>query len=87
VPYVAQGEVQGSNIGEFVGIPFTRDPTKTFFGGAGIGWTVVGAISAGPHLFRGVALAGGVAFGQTVGQGQSLASLTTGELRVGYFVR
>jgi hypothetical protein len=69
-----------------IGVPFTRDPTRNFFGGAGIGWTDVGSISAGPYLFRGLALDRGVSFGQTVPQGASLDSVTSAQLRVGYFV-
>lgn len=69
-----------------IGVPFTRDPTRNFFGGAGIGWTGIGSISAGPYFFRGLALDSGYSVGQTVGPGQSLESITSAQLRVGYFV-
>ncbi len=69
-----------------IGVPFTRDPTRNFFGGAGLGWTGVGSLSAGPYLYRGLALDSGYSVGQTIGSAQSLDSIASPQLRVGYFV-
>lgn len=68
-----------------VGIPFTRDPTRNFFVGLGLGWTGVGSISGGPYLLRELALDSGFAFGDTVPKGTSLESVSSSALRVGYF--
>ncbi len=70
-----------------IGVPFTRDPSRNFFGGAGIGWTDVGSICAGPYLFRGLALDSGVSVGQSLPPGQSsIDSVASTQLRLGYFV-
>lgn len=69
-----------------IGVPFTRDPTRNFFGGAGLGWTDVGSICAGPYLLRELTLDAGHQLGETLAPGQTIASVTSPQLRVGYFV-
>lgn len=69
-----------------VGVPFTRDPTQNFFLGAGIGWTGVGSISAGPYLLRELSLRDGYQVGQQLPAGTSFDAATEASLQVGYFV-
>lgn len=69
-----------------VGIPFTRDPTRDFFVGAGLGWTGAGSISAGPYLLRELALDSGHHFRDAVQTGTSIETVASPALRVGYFV-
>ena len=69
-----------------IGIPFTRDPTQNFFVGAGLGWTGIGSISAGPYLLRERTLRSGFVDGQQLSAGTSLDAATDPTLQVGYFV-
>ncbi len=69
-----------------IGVPFTRDPTQNFFLGAGIGWSGVGSISAGPYLLRELSLKDGYQVGQALPAGTSFDAATQASLQVGYFV-
>ncbi len=69
-----------------IGVPFTRDPTQNFFLGAGIGWSGVGSISAGPYLLRELSLKDGYQVGQQLPAGTSFDAATQASLQVGYFV-
>jgi hypothetical protein len=69
-----------------VGIPLSRDPTQNFFVGAGIGWTGVGSISAGPYLLRELTLRDGFAQNQVLPANTSFDAATHPSLNVGYFV-
>ncbi|MHB1843305.1 MAG: hypothetical protein ACYCWW_00540 [Deltaproteobacteria bacterium] len=69
-----------------IGVPVTRDPTKNFFAGAGLGWDGVASIDFGPYLLREATLDGGYAFGQTAPANSSLVGITHPSLQVGYFV-
>lgn len=71
-----------------LGIPFTRDPTQNFFVGAGLGWTGVGSLVAGPYLLRELTLNNGYSVGQTFPGATSMSVDTVAEpkLQVGYFV-
>lgn len=69
-----------------VGIPFTRDPTSNFFVGAGLGWTGVGSITAGPYILRETTLRNGFAANQTLPNGVPFSSVTVPGVNVGYFV-
>ena len=69
-----------------IGVPFTRDPTRSFFAGVGLGWTEVGSISVGPYLVRELSLKDGASIGETLAPNVPLASVAGPELRFGYFV-
>jgi len=69
-----------------LGVPFTRDPTKNFFVGGGLGWTGVGSIVVGPYLQYALTLRDGYAFGQPLSAGTTIAAATQQGLRVGSFV-
>jgi hypothetical protein len=69
-----------------VGIPFTRDPTSNFFVGAGLGWTGVGSVSAGPYLLRETTLRQGFAADQILPPGVPFGATTVAGVRTGYFV-
>jgi hypothetical protein len=69
-----------------LGVPFTRDPTQNFFVGAGLGWTGVGSITAGPYLLRELTLRPGYSVDQQLPVGTSLDAATRPALQVGYFV-
>ena len=69
-----------------IGIPLSRDPTQNFFVGAGIGWTGVGSITAGPYLLREQTLTGGHHIGDTVPMGTGLGFITSPQVNVGFFV-
>jgi hypothetical protein len=67
-------------------LPFTRDPTKNFFVGGGLGWTGVGSIVVGPYLDYALTLRDGYSIGQPLPGGTSIAAATQQGLRVGSFV-
>ncbi len=68
-----------------LGIPLSRNPTENFFIGAGLGWTGVGSITAGPYLLREATLnAGG--YPQDLPMGASLTSVTHPTIQVGYYL-
>ena len=67
-------------------VPLSRDPTQNFFIGAGIGWTGVGSITAGPYLVREQTLDAGIHDGQPLPVGSSLRGVTHVQLQTGYFV-
>lgn len=67
-------------------LPLTRDPTQNFFGGAGLGWTGVGSIVAGPYLQYELTLRDGYSIGQALPAGTTIQAATAQEMRVGYFV-
>ena len=69
-----------------LGVPLTRNPTQNFFIGAGLGWTGVGSISAGPYLLRELTLRDGYALDQPLPAGTSFAAATEPAVQVGYFV-
>lgn len=69
-----------------LGVPLSRDPTQNYFAGAGLGWTGIGSVSAGPYITRQASFAGGYADGQVLPAGVSLASTTSPGYQVGYFV-
>jgi hypothetical protein len=69
-----------------VGIPFTRDPTSNFFVGAGVGWTGVGSLSAGPYLIRETMLRQGFTAYQTLPSNVPFNAVTYTGVGVGYFV-
>ena len=77
-----------------IGIPLSRDPMQNFFAGAGIGWTGVGSITAGPYLLRELTLTGSgpctnpspCAINSTVKQGTPLSAVTTPQVNVGWFI-
>ena len=69
-----------------LGVPFTRDPTKNFFVGGGLGWTGVGSIVVGPYLQYALTLRDGYAIGQPLAGGTTIAAATQQGLRVGSFV-
>jgi hypothetical protein len=69
-----------------LGVPFTRDPTQNFFVGAGLGWTGVGSITAGPYLLRELSLRSGYSMNEQLPAGTSLDAATRPALQVGYFV-
>jgi hypothetical protein len=69
-----------------LGIPVTRDPTQNFLIGAGLGWTGVGSITAGPYLVRESTLNSGVTQGQPLPVGSSLAGITHTQLQTGWFI-
>lgn len=68
-----------------IGIPLNRDPTQNYFVGAGLGWTGIGSITAGPFITREASFAQGYADGQTLPSGVSLANVTSPAYQVGYF--
>jgi hypothetical protein len=69
-----------------LGVPFTRDPTKNFFVGGGLGWTGVGSIVVGPYLEYALTLRDGYSIGQPLAAGTTIAAATQQGLRVGSFV-
>jgi len=69
-----------------VGIPFTRDPTSNFFFGAGLGWTGVGSVSAGPYVLRETMLRQGFTAYETLPTNVPLNAATYAGVGVGYFV-
>ena len=69
-----------------LGLPFTRDPTQNFFAGAGLGWTGVGSIVAGPYLQYALTLRDGYSIGQALPAGTTIEAATQQTLQVGYFV-
>jgi hypothetical protein len=69
-----------------IGVPFTRDPTQNFFVGAGLGWTGIGSLTAGPYLLRELTLRPGYGIDQQLPVGTSLDAATRPALQVGYFV-
>jgi hypothetical protein len=69
-----------------LGVPLSRDPTQNYFAGAGLGWTGVGSITAGPYITRQASFVSGYADGQLLPAGVSLASTTSPAYQVGYFV-
>jgi hypothetical protein len=68
-----------------LGIPLSRDPTQNFFAGAGLGWTGVGSIVAGPYLLRELTLRDGFSSGDALPTGTSFDAATHPTLQVGYF--
>ena len=69
-----------------IGIPLSRDPTENFFVGAGIGWTGIGSITAGPYLLRELELNAGHNVGDSLPGGTSLRAITTPTVNVGFYV-
>jgi hypothetical protein len=69
-----------------LGVPLSRDPTQNFFVGAGLGWTGVGSLVAGPYLLRELTLRDGFALNESLPAGTSLGAATQPTLQVGYFV-
>ena len=69
-----------------IGIPLSRDPTQNFFVGAGLGWTGVGSITAGPYLLRELTLLPGHSIGDPLPAGTSLGSITNPQVNVGFYV-
>ncbi len=69
-----------------LGLPFTRDPTKNFYVGGGLGWTGVGSIIVGPYLQYALTLRDGYSIGQPLAGGTTIAGATQQGLRVGSFV-
>jgi len=69
-----------------IGIPFTRDPTSNFFFGAGLGWTGVGSISAGPYVIRETMLRQGFTAYETLPNNVPFDAVTYAGAGVGYFV-
>jgi hypothetical protein len=69
-----------------IGIPFTRDPTSNFFVGAGVGWTGVGSLTAGPYIIRETTLRQGVTVGQTLPSGVPFGSVTEPGVHTGYYL-
>jgi hypothetical protein len=69
-----------------LGVPFTRDPTKNFFVGGGLGRTGVGSIVVGPYLQYALTLRDGYSIGQPLAAGTTIAAATQQGLRVGSFV-
>ncbi len=69
-----------------IGIPLSRDPTQNFFVGAGIGWTGIGSITAGPYLLRELTLNPGHDYGDALPAGSTLGSVTSPNVNVGFFV-
>ncbi len=67
-------------------VPLSRDPTQNFFIGAGIGWTGVGSITAGPYFVRETTLNAGIVEGQPLPVGSSLTGVTHTQLQTGYFI-
>ncbi len=67
-------------------LPFTRNPTQNFFAGAGLGWTGVGSIVAGPYLQYALTLRDGYSIGQALPAGTTIGAATQQALQVGYFV-
>jgi hypothetical protein len=68
-----------------IGLPFTRNPTQNFFTGAGLGWTGVGSLVAGPYLAYQLTLRDGYSFEQALPAGTTVQAATQQQLRVGYF--
>jgi hypothetical protein len=69
-----------------IGIPFTRDPTSNFYFGAGLGWTGVGSVSAGPYVIRETMLRQGFSAYQTLPTNVPFDAETYTGVGVGYFV-
>jgi hypothetical protein len=69
-----------------VGIPFTRDPTSNFFFGAGLGWTGVGSISAGPYVIRETMLRQGFTPYEALPANVPFNAVTYSGAGLGYFV-
>ncbi len=69
-----------------IGIPLSRDPTQNFFVGAGIGWTGIGSITAGPYFLRELTLLPGHSIGDALPAGTSLDAITNPQVNVGFFV-
>ena len=69
-----------------IGIPLSRDPTQNFFVGAGLGWTGVGSITAGPYLLRELTLLPGHSIGDALPAGTSLDAITNPKVNVGFYV-
>jgi len=69
-----------------VAIPLSRNPTQNFFIGAGVGWTGIGSLTAGPYLLRERTLQPGVELGEPLPAGSSFSGATHPTVEVGYFV-
>ena len=69
-----------------IGIPLSRDPTQNFFVGAGLGWTGIGSITAGPYLLRELTLLPGHSIGDQLPAGTSLDAITNPKVNVGFYV-
>jgi hypothetical protein len=69
-----------------IGVPLNRDPTQNYFAGAGLGWTGIGSITAGPYITREASFAQGYGEGQTLPSGVAFATVTSPAYEVGYFV-
>ncbi len=69
-----------------IGIPFTRDPTANFFVGAGLGWTGVGSVCAGPYIIRETTLRDGFAVNQTLPAGVPFGAVTVAGVHTGFFI-
>jgi hypothetical protein len=69
-----------------IGIPFTRDPTSNFYVGAGVGWTGVGSLIAGPYLIREPMLRQGFSGYQALPSDVPFDAATYGGIGVGYFL-
>jgi hypothetical protein len=69
-----------------IGIPFTRDPTANFFVGAGIGWTGVGSLTAGPYFIRESTLRPGFAENQVLPAGVPFGATYVADVHVGSFL-
>lgn len=69
-----------------IGIPLSRDPTQNFFVGAGLGWTGIGSITAGPYFLRELTLLPGHAIGDPLPAGTSLDAITNPKVNVGFYV-
>lgn len=69
-----------------IGIPFTRDPTSNFFVGAGLGWTDVGSVTAGPYLIRETTLRQSFYVNEILPSGVPFGAVTEPGLHTGYFV-
>jgi hypothetical protein len=69
-----------------IGIPFTRDPTSNFYLGAGVGWTGVGSLTAGPYIIRETMLRQGFSPYQTLPTNVPFDAMTYSGAGVGYYV-
>ena len=69
-----------------LGVPLSRDPTQNFFIGAGLGWTGVGSLVAGPNIVRELSFRNGYGMNQSLPAGTSFDVAVHPAVQVGYFV-
>jgi hypothetical protein len=69
-----------------VAIPFTKDPTSNFFFGAGLGWSGVGSLTAGPYVIRETMLRQGFKAYETLPTNVPFDAVTYAGAGVGYYV-